>query len=124
MIYVYEKVFFLVLKKLNSFRIMTTVAEENIIKKRLLIEGDSGNEDKLINKLTKSFIKWASYVQSEGADSDETTEALYEQMQISLSHAEFGLLRNHLIHDMNQMEQNNYKVCLIVMKFFKGHLYY
>lgn len=95
---------------------MTTVAEENIIKKRLLIEGDSGNEDKLINKLTKSFIKWASNAQNEGADVNENTEALYEQMQINLSHAEFGLLRNHLIYDMNQMEQNNYKVYSVINK--------
>jgi THO complex subunit 7 len=93
---------------------MTTIAEENIIKKRLLIEGDSGNEDKLINKLTKSFIKWASCVQSEGDEADETCDALFEQMQISLSHAEFGLLRNHLIYDMNQMEQNNYKVIELI----------
>lgn len=98
---------------------MATLYEDDIIKKRLLIEGDSGNEDRLINKLTKNFVKWATFVQH--ADStngdkistnteDDSSESLYEQMMISLSHAEFGLLRNHLIFDMNKMEQDSYKV--------------
>lgn len=94
---------------------MATLVEDDIIKKRLLIEGDSGNEDRLINKLTKNFVKWVTSVQvadikNGDAESDENTELLHEQMMISLSHAEFGLLRNHFIHDMNKMEQDNYRV--------------
>ena len=92
---------------------MGSLVEDDIIKKRLLIEGDSGNEDRLINKLTKNFVKWVTSVQvadSKNADADDNTELLHEQMMISLSHAEFGLLRNHFIHDMNKMEQDSYKV--------------
>ena len=37
-------------------------SEDDIIKKRLLIEGDSGNEDKLINKLIKNFVTWTNNV--------------------------------------------------------------
>ena len=33
------------------------ISEDDLIKKRLLIEGDSGNEDRLINKLIKNFTK-------------------------------------------------------------------
>ncbi len=99
---------------------MANLAEEDIIKKRLLIEGDSGNEDRLINKLIKSFVKWATHTtpdakqQQNGNNAaeplDESAEFLFEQMMISLSHAEFGLLRNHFIFEMNLMEQENYKV--------------
>lgn len=101
---------------------MTNLVEEDIIKKRLLIEGDSGNEDRLINKLTRSFVKWASHLNTADAKNgvtelDENAEFLYEQMMISLSHAEFGLLRNHFIFDMNKAEQDNYKVIFQLCTF-------
>ena len=98
---------------------MSSVYEDDIIKKRLLIEGDSGNEDRIINKLTKNFVKWSNSILITGATSgdnilaitdDENTEYLYEQMIVSLSQVEFGLLRNHFIYDMNKMEQENFKV--------------
>lgn len=103
---------------------MTT--EEDIIKKRLLIEGDSGNEDRLINKLTKTFVKWSSLAANESQQpqtngqstttttpattDDENIDNLYEQMILSLSNAEFSLLRNHFIYEMNKVEQENYHV--------------
>ncbi len=117
------------------------ISEDDLIKKRLLIEGDSGNEDRLINKLIKNFVKWSnsSYSSSSQAkpangstngvanalvpsnsqelsinssqtlaigDEENSAENLYEQMMASLSHAEFGLLRNQFILDMNKMEQD------------------
>ena len=115
---------------------MSSIAtsEEDIIKKRLLIEGDSGNEDKLINKLIKNFVKWTnssfSNVKPNEDDAavaatttttgttaavptttdEESSDYLYEQMMASLSHAEFGLLRNQFILEMNKVEQDNYAV--------------
>ena len=88
-------------------------SEEDIIKKRLLIEGDSGNEDRLINKLTKNFVKWSSSIVTQAESNqpeEESSDYLYEQMMASLSNAEFGLLRNHFIYDMNKVEQENYQV--------------
>ena len=102
---------------------LAPVSEDDIIKKRLLIEGDSGNEDRLINKLIKNFVKWSSHIMSSdtvgqenatnGATNatadDENIESLHEQTIASLSHAEFGLFRNQFILDMNKMEQDNYE---------------
>ncbi len=106
---------------------MTTLAlsEDDIIKKRLLIEGDSGNEDRLINKLIKNFVKWSNKILSNEASTngavvgqenvpnqgvdEESVEYLNEQTIASLSHAEFGLFRNQFIFDMNKMEQDNYE---------------
>jgi THO complex subunit 7 len=103
-------------------------SEEDIIKKRLLIEGDSGNEDRLINKLTKNFVKWTNSLMANSETNgnghhpsngntngnvqldEENSEYLFEQMMVSLSNAEFGLLRNHFIYDMNRVEQENYQV--------------
>ena len=98
-----------------------TISEDDIIKKRLLIEGDSGNEDRLINKLVRNFVKWSNHILNtdqagqENTNSvthvtdDENVEYLHEQTMASLSHAEFGLFRNQFILDMNKMEQDNYE---------------
>jgi THO complex subunit 7 len=86
----------------------------------LLIEGDSGNEDRLINKLIKNFVKWSSMALTGDVSSSETTtttndpdfntiEYLHEQCFASLSHAELGLFKNQFTLDMNKMEQEQYK---------------
>lgn len=95
-----------------------TTTEDDIIKKRLLIEGDSGNEDRLINKLIKNFVKWTnsfyntSNLNGDGSNfnDEESSEFLYEQLTANLAHTEFGLLRNQFILEMNQAEQQNYDV--------------
>lgn len=96
-----------------------TTTEDDIIKKRLLIEGDSGNEDRLINKIIKNFVKWTnsfyanpSVNGTEGsqASEEESSEFLYEQLIANLAHAEFGFLRNQFILDMNKAEQENYEI--------------
>lgn len=98
-----------------------TTAEEELIKKRLLIEGDSGNDDRLINKLTKYFVKWTnshfvnnpslplSQPMESGGEApnsvstnstppqvadEESTAFLNEQIVAALAHTEISLLRN------------------------------
>ena len=83
-----------------------TAAEEELIKKRLLIEGDSGNDDRLINKLTKYFVKWTnshfSNTQNSQPDGsslpvvqdEESASFLNEQIVAALGHTEISLLRN------------------------------
>lgn len=70
-------------------------AEEELIKKRLLIEGDSGNDDRLINKLTKYFVKWTnSFYAGNESNEEETTSYLNEQIVAALAHTELTLVRN------------------------------
>ncbi|CAF0828052.1 unnamed protein product [Brachionus calyciflorus] len=87
-------------------------SEDDIIKKRLLIEGDSGTEDRLINKIIKNFVKWTNsfYLSVENANlnEEESMENLYEQLVVNLAHVEFGLLRNQFIVEMNKSEHENY----------------
>jgi THO complex subunit 7 len=94
---------------------MSSVNEDEIIKKRLLIEGDSGNEDRCINKLIKLFIKWCNNITQEQKpniqqddDFNEVANA-HEMMLAVMSHIEFGLMRNQFILDMNKQEQDNYE---------------
>lgn len=85
--------------------------EDEIIKKRLLIEGDSGNEDRCINKLIKLFIKYCDdpSKKDESDDTQSIQSSSYEMMMALISHIEFGLLRNQLLLDMNKNEQENYE---------------
>lgn len=93
---------------------MTSTNEDEIIKKRLLIEGDSGNEDRCINKLIKLFIKWCHNINQDKQlqqQDDEFNEVANanEMMLAVISHIEFGLMRNQFIFDMNMVEQENYE---------------
>jgi THO complex subunit 7 len=90
--------------------------EDEIIKKRLLIEGDSGNEDRCINKLIKIFIKWSNSTANDDrlptsgqAEDDMTGASAHDMMIALLSHIKFGLTRNELILGMNKLEQDNYE---------------
>jgi len=37
---------------------------DDVIKRKLLIEGDGGNDDRRINSLLKTFIKWCQSSES------------------------------------------------------------
>ena len=37
---------------------------DEVIKKRLLIDGDGGNDDKRLNNLIKTFIRWCNSSES------------------------------------------------------------
>jgi THO complex subunit 7 len=92
----------------------STTNEDEIIKKRLLIEGDSGNEDRCINKLIKLFIRWSQNVNRDKLlqqSDDELNDIAnaQETMLAVISHIEFGLMRNQFIYDMNMVEQENYE---------------
>jgi THO complex subunit 7 len=97
------------------------ISEDDIIKKRLLIEGDSGNDDRLINKLCRNFVKWTNGMYNKQSSDDnqsqqqqqipdeESSEYLNEQILACLAHIEFGLVRNQFVQDMNKNEQENYQ---------------
>ncbi len=55
-------------------------SEEEVIRKRLTVEGDGGSEDKRIMSLVKTFVRWVNTAQSE-----EEMEATYHKMLFTLS---------------------------------------
>ncbi|XP_071486715.1 THO complex subunit 7 homolog [Diadema antillarum] len=78
--------------------------DEEVIRKRLLIEGESGGDDRRISNLLKTFIKWCDTDQS----SDEST-VTYQKMQMMLAQVDFAMERTQLIHQMNIKEMSNYE---------------
>uniref|UniRef100_A0A6I8NP69 THO complex subunit 7 n=1 Tax=Ornithorhynchus anatinus TaxID=9258 RepID=A0A6I8NP69_ORNAN len=76
---------------------------DEVIRKRLLIDGDGAGDDRRINLLVKSFIKWCN------AGSQEEGYSQYQRMLSTLSQCEFSMGKTLLVYDMNLREMENYE---------------
>ena len=56
------------------------MSEEEVMRKRLTVEGDGGNDDKRIMSLVKTFVRW---VQSTSL-TEEEIDATYQKMLFTL----------------------------------------
>ncbi|XP_031626809.1 THO complex subunit 7 homolog [Contarinia nasturtii] len=78
--------------------------DESVIKRRLLIDGDGTGDDRRLNVLLKSFIKW-----SNTKDTAENTQAAYDRMLGQLAQCEFTVRKSAFCRKMMQDELDNYK---------------
>uniref|UniRef100_A0A670JA26 Uncharacterized protein n=1 Tax=Podarcis muralis TaxID=64176 RepID=A0A670JA26_PODMU len=76
---------------------------DEVIRKRLLIDGDGAGDDRRINLLVKSFIKWCN------SGSHEEGYTQYQRMLSTLSQCEFSMGKTLLVYDMNLREMENYE---------------
>lgn len=84
--------------------------DDEIIKKKLLIDGDGIGDDKRINFFLKNFLKWCD---QKCSDDDKTInfeeETLnYEKLIALAGQCEHALNKSALIQEMNQFEMNYY----------------
>ena len=56
------------------------MAEEEVMRKRLAVEGDGGGDDRRVMSLLKTFVRWCN----SNALSDEESEATYQKMLFTL----------------------------------------
>ncbi|XP_012219454.1 THO complex subunit 7 homolog [Linepithema humile] len=77
------------------------MSDEEVIRRRLLIDGDGIGDDRRINMLLKSFIKWIN-----NSDADNT---LHERMLSQLAQCEFAQKKSRLVSNMSQEELKNYE---------------
>ncbi|KAJ6668228.1 hypothetical protein lerEdw1_015605 [Lerista edwardsae] len=82
---------------------MGAVTDDEVIRKRLLIDGDGAGDDRRINLLVKSFIKWCN------SGSQEEGYTQYQRMLSTLSQCEFSMGKTLLVYDMNLREMENYE---------------
>ncbi|XP_078518486.1 THO complex subunit 7 isoform X1 [Lissotriton helveticus] len=82
---------------------MGAVTDDEVIRKRLLIDGDGAGDDRRINLLVKSFIKWCH------SGSHEEGYTQYQRMLATLSQCEFSMGKTLLVYDMNLREMENYE---------------
>lgn len=74
---------------------------EEVIRRRLLIDGDGTGDDRRINMLLKSFIKWIN-----SSDVDNT---LHERMLSQLAQCEFAQKKSRLVSNMSREELKSYE---------------
>ncbi|XP_046751662.1 THO complex subunit 7 homolog isoform X1 [Diprion similis] len=77
------------------------MSDEEVIRRRLLIDGDGTGDDRRINVLLKSFLKWAN-----APDPDNT---VHERMLSQLAQCEFAQKKSRLVANMSQEELKNYE---------------
>ncbi|KAK2874326.1 hypothetical protein Q8A67_021479 [Cirrhinus molitorella] len=83
---------------------MGSITDDEVIRKRLLIDGDGAGDDRRINVLMKSFTKWchSNFSPEEGLSQ-------YQRMLTSLAQCEFSMGKTLLVYDMNLKEMENYE---------------
>ncbi|KAG8517882.1 THO complex subunit 7, partial [Galemys pyrenaicus] len=82
---------------------MGAVTEDEVLSKRLLIDGDGAGDDQRINPLVKSFIKWCN------SGSQEEGDSQYQCMLSTLSQCEFSMGKTLLVYDMILREMEKYE---------------
>ena len=55
-------------------------AEEDVMRKRLVVEGDGGGDDRRVMSLLKTFVRWCN----NSTISEEEMEATYQKMTFTL----------------------------------------
>ncbi|KAM7429158.1 THO complex subunit 7 [Porites harrisoni] len=80
-------------------------SDDEIIRKRLLIDGEGAGDDRRITALLKTFLKWCNSTGTEEGDSDAT----YQKMLIQLAQCEFAIGKTQTVFEMNELETENYE---------------
>ncbi|KAL9874962.1 THO complex subunit 7 isoform 1-T1 [Glossina fuscipes fuscipes] len=78
---------------------------EDIIKKRLLIDGDGTGDDRRLNMLLKQFLKWM-YSKS---DSAENNQIIYDRLMAQLAQCQFASAKTERTGLMINEELENYQ---------------
>jgi THO complex subunit 7 len=91
----------------------TTVAvtEEEIIRRRLLFDGDGTGDDKRITTILKTIIKWSSTPYD-----DEERNLHYQKILALLDQAEYSMTKHHFSYLMNIKERENYEQLFLNIK--------
>ncbi|XP_036359838.1 THO complex subunit 7 homolog isoform X2 [Octopus sinensis] len=83
---------------------MSVNLKDDIIRRRLLIDGDGGNDDKRINSLLRMLVRWCNM-----PENDEESHLTYQRMLATLAQCEYNMEKSVLVYEMNLTEQKKYE---------------
>ncbi|KAF5286159.1 hypothetical protein FQR65_LT12917 [Abscondita terminalis] len=81
------------------------MSDEEVIRRRLLIDGDGTGDDRRLNVLLKNLIKWANYSE----ESSPEHQLLFDRMLAQLSQCEFAVRCSQLLAKTNKNQLENYQ---------------
>ncbi|XP_059767366.1 THO complex subunit 7 homolog [Balaenoptera ricei] len=82
---------------------MEALTDDEVIRRRLLIDGDGTGDDRRINLLVRRFIKWCN------SGSQEEGYSQYQLMLSTLYQCEFSMGKTSRMYDMNLREVESYE---------------
>ena len=83
----------------------TSYTEDDVMKMRLLVDGDGTGDDRRLNILLKTLIRWCN-----SEEDQQTCELTYQRMLTQLAAIEWNMTKSSLAADMNNQESNNYSL--------------
>ncbi|KAL4225875.1 THO complex subunit 7 [Mactra antiquata] len=84
---------------------MAAVTDDEVIKKRLLIDGDAGNDEKRLTSLLKTFIRWSNNIDDSTSEDSHIT---VQRMLATLAQSDHAIQKSAQVYKMNLYEQQNY----------------
>ncbi|KAJ6648876.1 THO complex subunit 7 like [Pseudolycoriella hygida] len=80
------------------------MSDEEVIKRRLLIDGDGTGDDRRLNVLIKMFTKWCN-----STETPENELLTYNRMLAQLVQCEFAVVKSEYSAKMMKLEKKNYE---------------
>ncbi|KAI0207152.1 complex subunit 7-like protein [Lamellibrachia satsuma] len=80
------------------------VSDDEIIKRKLLIEGDGGNDDRRVSSLLKTFLKWC-----DSSETPDESNNSVQRMLATVAQCELAMEKSRHVYEMNQQEQAHYQ---------------
>uniref|UniRef100_A0A336K0Z9 CSON009943 protein n=1 Tax=Culicoides sonorensis TaxID=179676 RepID=A0A336K0Z9_CULSO len=80
------------------------MTDEDVIRRRLLIDADGTGDDRRLNVLMKSFIRWCNTT-----DTPENTEVMHDRMLAQIAQCEFVMKKSHFSSQIMTHELKNYE---------------
>uniref|UniRef100_A0A182NG06 Uncharacterized protein n=1 Tax=Anopheles dirus TaxID=7168 RepID=A0A182NG06_9DIPT len=79
------------------------MSDEEVIKRRLQIDGDGTGDDRRLNDLLKTFIKWCN-----SNDASDNSQPIYDRLLAQLAQCEFDMKKSDFYASVMQQELKNY----------------
>lgn len=80
------------------------MGDDDVIRRRLLIDGDGTGDDRRLNVLLKTLIKWCS-----STDDKAESKATHDRMLAQLAQCEFAVTKSQLSSEMMAAELKSYE---------------
>ncbi|XP_065084899.1 THO complex subunit 7 homolog [Ochlerotatus camptorhynchus] len=79
------------------------MSDEEVIRRRLQIDGDGTGDDRRLNDLLKTFVKWCN-----STDSPENSQAIHDRLLAQLAQGEFVMKKSDFSARVMEQELKNY----------------
>lgn len=81
------------------------IGDDEIIRRKLLMDGDGMGDDRRLNMLLKMFLKWCQSKE----DTDDENAVAHGRLLTTLAQVEFSMAKSQTVRAVNEKEMKNYE---------------